>query len=38
MHFVQRKQFSETNITSHVLQQILDLKIIPECFRGPQKS
>jgi len=35
MHFIQRKQFSETNVTSRALQQILYFKIFPECFRGP---
>ena len=27
MHFIQRKQFSKTNVTSHAFQQISDLKI-----------
>jgi len=27
MHFIQRKQFSETNVTSHAYQQISDFKI-----------
>jgi len=31
MHFIQRKQFSETNVTLHAFQQISDLKIFPEC-------
>jgi len=32
MHFIQRKQFSETNVTLglHAFQQISDLKIFPE--------
>jgi len=34
MHFIKRKQFSEINVTSHTFQQISDLKIFPECFRG----
>ena len=38
MHFIQRKQFSETNVTSHAFQQISDLKIFPECFRRPLKT
>jgi len=38
MHFIQRKQFSETNATSHAFQQILALKIFPERFRGPLKT
>jgi len=37
MHFIQCKQFSETNETSHAFKQISDLKIFPECFRGPLK-
>jgi len=37
-NFIQRKQFSETDATSHVFQQISDLKILPECFRGPLKT
>jgi len=38
MHFVRRKQFSETNVISHAFQQISDLKIFPACFRGPMKT
>ena len=38
MHFIQRKQFSETNVTSHAFEQISDLKIFLECFRGPLKT
>jgi len=30
MHFIQRKQFNETNVTSHAFQQISYLKIFPE--------
>jgi len=30
MHFIQRKQFSETNVTLHAFQEISDLKIFPE--------
>jgi len=29
MHFLQRKQFSETNIISRAFQQVPDLKIFP---------
>jgi len=35
MHFFQRKQVSETNVTSRTFQQIPDLKIFPECCREP---
>jgi len=35
VHFIQCKQISETNITSHAFQQISDLKIFPKCFCGP---
>ena len=35
MHFIQCKHFSETDVTSRAFQQISDLKIFPECFRGP---
>jgi len=35
MHFIQRKQFSKKNVTSHAFLQISGLKIFPECFRGP---
>jgi len=38
MHFIQRKQFSETNVTLHPFKQISDLKIFSECFRGPLKT
>jgi len=38
MHFIQRKQFSETNVTLHAFQEISDLKIFPEWFRGPLKT
>jgi len=38
MHFIQLNQFSETNVTSLVFQQISDLKIFPECFRGLLKT
>jgi len=38
MHFVQRKQFNERNVISHIFQQISDLSISPECFRGPLKT
>ena len=33
MHFIQRKQFIVTNLTSHNS----DLKIFAECVRGPLK-
>ena len=38
MHFIQGKQFSKTNVTSHVFEQISDFKIFPECFREPLKT
>jgi len=38
MHFIQRKQFSETNETSPAFQNISDLKIFPECIRGPLET
>jgi len=38
MHFIQRKQFSKTNVTSHAFEQISYFKIFPECFRGPLKT
>jgi len=38
IQFTQRKEFSMTDVTSHNFQQILDLKIVPECFRGPLKT
>jgi len=38
MHVIQRKQFSETYVTSRAFQEISDLKIFPECFRGPLKK
>jgi len=38
MRFIQRKQFIETNVTSHAFQQLSDLLIFPECFRGPLKA
>jgi len=38
MLFIQRKQFSKTNVTSHAFQQISDLKIFPERFRGQLKT
>ena len=37
MHSTQRKQFNVTNVTTH-FQKISDLKICPECFRGPLKT
>jgi len=37
IHFIQRKQFNETNVTSHALQQTSNLKFFSECFRGPLK-
>jgi len=38
MNFIQRKHFSETNVTLHAFQQISDLKIFPECVRGSLKT
>jgi len=38
MNFIQRKHFSKANVTSHVFLQIYDLKIFPECLRGPQAA
>jgi len=38
MHFIQRKQFSKTNVTLHAVELISDLKIFPECFGGPLKT
>jgi len=38
MHFIQHKQFSETNVTSHTFQQTSDLKIFAECGLGPLKT
>jgi len=35
MHFIQREKFREINVSSHALQQISDLKIFHEYFRGP---
>jgi len=37
MHFTQHKQFSETNVTLDVFQQISGFKIFPECVGGPLK-
>ena len=36
--FVQHKQFSEATVTSYAFLHISDLKIFPECFRGPLKT
>jgi len=38
IHFIQRKQFNETNATSNVFQQMPDLKIFSECFRRPHAT
>ena len=38
MHFIQRKKFSKTNVTSHAFEEISDLKIFLECFCGPLKT
>jgi len=38
IHFIQRKQSNETNVTSHTFQQISYLNIFAECFRGPLKT
>jgi len=35
MHFIQRKQFSEKNVTSHTFPQMSHLQIFPECFCRP---
>jgi len=37
MHFIQPKEFSETNVTSHAFQHISDWKIFPERVRGHWK-
>jgi len=37
MHFIQRKQFNDRNVTSHNFKQISRLKTSPECFHGPLK-
>jgi len=37
MHFIQHKQFSETNVTLHAFQQISGLEIFPVCFCRPLK-
>jgi len=34
MRFIQRKQFIETNITSHAFQQISNLQIFPDASAG----
>jgi len=34
MHFIQRKQFSEANVTSDAFQPTGDMKIFPKCFHG----
>jgi len=38
MHSIQRKQFSETNVTGHTFQQISDLKNFPESVHGPHAA
>jgi len=38
MHFVQRKQFNDTNETSPAFQNISDLKIFPDRVRGPLET
>jgi len=38
IHFIQRKQFNEANVTSHVFQQISNLKFFSECFREQLKT
>jgi len=38
IHFIQQKQFNETNVTSHAFQQISNLKFFSECFCGPLKT
>jgi len=37
IRFIQRMKYRETNATSHAFQQVSDLTIFPECFRGPLK-
>jgi len=37
MHFIQRKQFCETNVTSHAFQQISDFKIFLNASAGHWK-
>jgi len=37
MHFIQPKEFSETNVTSHAFQHISDWKTFPERVRGHWK-
>jgi len=38
IHFMECKQFSETNVISHAFQQISDSKIFPKCFTGYWKN
>jgi len=38
IHFILRKQFNVTNVTSNTFQKFSDLKIFPEYFRGPLKT
>jgi len=38
IHFIQRKQFNETNVTSHPFQQISNFNFFSECFCGPLKT
>ena len=38
MHFIQRRQCSETNAVSYVFQTISDLNIFPECLCGLLKA
>jgi len=38
MQFIHHNQFNETNVTLNAFQQISDLKIFPECFRGSLKT
>ena len=37
IHFIQRKQFNETDVTSHAFQQISSLKFFSEWYRRPLK-
>jgi len=37
IRLIQRKKFSESNVTLHTFQQISDFKIFPECSRWPLK-
>jgi len=38
IHIIQHKQFSKTNVISHVFQQISDLKVFQQSFRRSLKT